>query len=139
MQSVSCSSTALVTSKSPTNSCPCLISATWNKGTLERPGTDPPGEIGRGGPPLAGGGQRHKGESPVPHPLWPSWSWSLLSCRGCTASPVSCIVLLLLGDLFASLLRISSQAIYGDFTASQTEASCCSSAQDPSHMSHPCL
>lgn len=86
-----------------------------------------------------GGGQRHKGESPVPHPLWPSWSWSLLSCRGCTASPVSCIVLLLLGDLFASLLRISSQAIYGDFTASQTEASCCSSARDPSHMSHPCL
>lgn len=113
--------------ESLTISCPCLISASGNKGMLKRLGADPSGEmIGRGGLMLTWG---HKGESPAPHPLWTSWSWSLRSC----------IVLLLLDDLFASLLRISSQSIYGDFTASQTESSCCSSAWDPSHMSYPCL
>lgn len=72
-----------------------------------------------------------------PYPLWTAaLRPGVCSASGATETaethPFSRIFLPLLDDLFASLPRISSPAIYGDFIAAQTEAASCSHAQGSS-------
>lgn len=133
MQSVSCASSALVTRKSLQPSPVPAWSQPLGMGMLARLGEDPHGgdrkrrlEADRGTPSVS-----------CPHPPWTAaLRPGVCSASGDTEAaethPFSHIFLSLLDDLFASLPRISSPAIYGDFTAAHTEAASCSHAQGSS-------
>lgn len=118
--------------ESPAISCPCLVSATGNGDAGQTRGRSPWGdrkrrlEADQGTPSVS-----------CPHPPWTATLRpGVCSASGDTEAagthPFSRIFLSLLDDLFASSPRISSPAIYGDFTAAHTEAASCSHAQGSS-------